>query len=230
MRRPRAASIDSTCGYAADLGLGRGCVTSASFFGLCDLAPESGTSLDRGRELSRADLCRQVLVVPRVSERNQLTPLLCCRVAEVIEVVDGFKRVRAARQPGWAQLRVELREADRAEAKLLMFWSHRAEGLSDLEEAWVVRSLYREDGLSQPEIARLLGRDKSWACRRLQLAEGLRPAWKGTPPEFCVPRPLGSVNQLPGQVAASPPPRPNRVVPLAMEDVGREVDGSELFV
>ena len=91
----------------------------------------------------------------------------------MIEVVDGFKRVRAARQPGWAQLRVELREADRAEAKLLMFWSHRAEGLSDLEEAWVVRSLYREDGLSQPEIARFLGRDKSWACRRLQLAEGL---------------------------------------------------------
>lgn len=106
-------------------------------------------------------------------EHGQLTPLLCCRVAEAIEVVDGFKRLRAARQIGWTHLRVEIREADRTQAKLLMFWSHRAEGLSDLEEAWVVRSLYREDGLTQPEIARLLGRDKSWACRRLQLAEGL---------------------------------------------------------
>jgi ParB/RepB/Spo0J family partition protein len=118
-------------------------------------------------EHSGADLARSL------REHGQLTPLLCCRVGEAIEVVDGFKRLRTARQLGWTQLRVEIREADRAEAKLLMFLSHRAEGLSDLEEAWIVRSFYREDGLSQPEIARRLGHDKSWVCRRLQLAEGL---------------------------------------------------------
>jgi ParB/RepB/Spo0J family partition protein len=119
-------------------------------------------SEESGRDLERS-----------LREHGQLTPLLCCRVSEAIEVVDGFKRLRAARQLGWAELRVEIREADRAEAKLLVFQSHRTEGLTDLEEAWVVRSLYREDGVSQPEIARRLGRDKSWACRRLQLAEGL---------------------------------------------------------
>ncbi|MEI7705523.1 MAG: KorB domain-containing protein, partial [Deltaproteobacteria bacterium] len=48
-----------------------------------------------------------------------------------------------------------------------------ANGLSSLEVAWLVRSLYREDALGQPEIARLLGRDKSWVCRKLMLAEGL---------------------------------------------------------
>lgn len=106
-------------------------------------------------------------------DHGQLTPLLCCRVAEVVEVVDGFKRLRAARELGWTELRVEIRDADRAEAKLLVFRSHRAEGLSDLEEAWVVRSLYREDRLTQPEIGRRLDRDKSWVSRRLQLAEGL---------------------------------------------------------
>ncbi|MGC4116547.1 MAG: KorB domain-containing protein [Myxococcales bacterium] len=37
----------------------------------------------------------------------------------------------------------------------------------------MVRSLYREDGLGQPQIARLLGHDKSWVCRKLALAEGL---------------------------------------------------------
>lgn len=36
-----------------------------------------------------------------------------------------------------------------------------------------MRSLYREDGLGQPQIARLLGHDKSWVCRKLSLAEGL---------------------------------------------------------
>jgi ParB/RepB/Spo0J family partition protein len=119
-------------------------------------------SEEGGRELARS-----------LREHGQLTPLLCCRVCAAIEVVDGFKRLRAARDLGWTELRVEIRDADRAEAKLLVFQSHRAEGLSDLEEAWVVRSLYREEGLSQAEVARRLGRDKSWVCRRLQLAEGL---------------------------------------------------------
>ncbi len=45
--------------------------------------------------------------------------------------------------------------------------------LAELEEAWLVRSLYREDRLSQPQIAMLLSRHKSWVCRRLALAEGL---------------------------------------------------------
>jgi ParB-like chromosome segregation protein Spo0J len=46
-------------------------------------------------------------------------------------------------------------------------------GMGELEEAWLVRSLYREDSLTQPEIGRLLGRHKSWVSRRLLLAEGL---------------------------------------------------------
>ena len=37
----------------------------------------------------------------------------------------------------------------------------------------VVHSLYRENGLTQEEIAVLFGRHKSWACRRLALKERL---------------------------------------------------------
>ena len=43
----------------------------------------------------------------------------------------------------------------------------------ELEEAWLVQSLVREDGLSQSEVAELLGRHKSWVCRRLALLEKL---------------------------------------------------------
>src|SRR4030042_986974 len=42
-----------------------------------------------------------------------------------------------------------------------------------MEEALVVQSLYREDGLTQVEIATLLGRDKSWVSRRISLIERL---------------------------------------------------------
>jgi hypothetical protein len=47
------------------------------------------------------------------------------------------------------------------------------QGLCELEEAWVVRSLVRICKLRQLEVADLLGRHKSWVCRRLQIAEQL---------------------------------------------------------
>ncbi len=51
--------------------------------------------------------------------------------------------------------------------------SNRREGLTEIEEAWIIHALHREDGLSQPEIGRLLGHHKSWVNRRLLLAEAL---------------------------------------------------------
>ena len=62
---------------------------------------------------------------------------------------------------------------DAAGAKAAMGILNHGRGLSELEEAWLVRSLYRDDGLTQPQIGRLLGRHKSWVSRRLLLAEGL---------------------------------------------------------
>jgi hypothetical protein len=46
----------------------------------------------------------------------------------------------------------------------------------ELEEAWIVQALVREDGLTQVEAAHLLGRHKSWVCRRLALLEKLSVA------------------------------------------------------
>lgn len=93
-----------------------------------------------------------------------------------LEVVDGFKRLRAARELGWMLLRVRVLPVDAAEAKAAIGILNHGRGLCELEEAWLVRSLYREDGLRQPQIGRLLGRHKSWVSRRLLLAEGLDEA------------------------------------------------------
>ncbi len=104
---------------------------------------------------------------------GQLTPVLCCQQGGRLEVADGFKRVAAARTLGWEQVRVQVHQTDGAGAKLLVWQSNRSTGLSDVEQAWVIRSLYRTEGLKQAQIAGLVGRDKSWVCRRLMLAEGL---------------------------------------------------------
>jgi ParB-like chromosome segregation protein Spo0J len=62
---------------------------------------------------------------------------------------------------------------DLVQAMVLVLQANASSHLAEVEEGWVVRSLYRDAHLSQPQIARLLGRHKSWVCRRLMLAEGL---------------------------------------------------------
>jgi ParB-like chromosome segregation protein Spo0J len=91
------------------------------------------------------------------------------------EVVDGFKRLAAARAvSGWSSLCARVIEADARSAKAAIYGLNRASGkTSELEEAWIVHALVREDGLPQVEVAALLGRHKSWVCRRLALIEKL---------------------------------------------------------
>jgi ParB-like chromosome segregation protein Spo0J len=104
---------------------------------------------------------------------GQLTPILACREAGRLTVIDGHKRVRGARALSWMRVWTQVCEGEHVNAKLLLWQCNQGHGLTDLEEAWVVRALYREDRLSQPQIAQLFGRHKSWVCRRLMLAEGL---------------------------------------------------------
>jgi len=96
--------------------------------------------------------------------------------ADGLEILDGFKRVRAARALGWSTLLARVDNVAVVDAKLRLCELHEHRGLTEIEEAWLVRSLYRDDGLSQPEIAQRMGRHKSWVCRRLMLVEALDPA------------------------------------------------------
>jgi len=128
-------------------------------------------------------LCAVRLCAPAVQEQmqlsfsklGQLTPVQAWRTSAGgdLEIFDGIKRWRAAQLLSWPKLRVEVHALDAAGAKVRLLLCNAAAGLSDLEEAWIVASLYREDKLDQPHIAQLLGHDKSWVCRRLTLAESL---------------------------------------------------------
>lgn len=130
-----------------------------------------------GEALSAVRLCApeaQQQMQLSLSTLGQLTPVQAYRVETRLETFDGLKRLRAARTLSWPKLRVEVHALDSAGAKVRLLRCNSAAGLSELEEAWLVRSLYRDDKLNQGQIARLLGRvDKSWVCRRLALAEDL---------------------------------------------------------
>jgi ParB-like chromosome segregation protein Spo0J len=108
---------------------------------------------------------------------GQVSPIVVCPREGRYELIDGFKRLGAARGLATrSHLSARVMEADDRAAKAAIYGLNRAGGRTrELEEAWIVHALVREDGLSQVEVAELLGRHKSWVCRRLALIERLGP-------------------------------------------------------
>jgi ParB-like chromosome segregation protein Spo0J len=106
---------------------------------------------------------------------GQLSPVVVCRREDRYELIDGFKRLAAARLLAQlSHLSGRLMEADERTVKAAIYGLNRAGGRTrELEEAWIVQALVREDGMSQVEVAELLGRHKSWVCRRMALIERL---------------------------------------------------------
>ena len=106
---------------------------------------------------------------------GQLSPVVVCRRGERYELIDGFKRLAAARRMAQIDfLSARLMVADERTVKAAIYGLNRAGGRTrELEEAWIIHALVREDGMTQVEVAELLGRHKSWVCRRLALLERL---------------------------------------------------------
>lgn len=106
---------------------------------------------------------------------GQMTPVVVSRMEKGrYEMLDGFKRLRAGRTLSLPSLNARILDLGiRAGKVALMQLNWIGKSISSMEEAMVVHSLYHEEGLSQVEIATLLGRHKSWVCRRVSLIERL---------------------------------------------------------
>lgn len=105
---------------------------------------------------------------------GQLSPIVGYPSDEKVVVVDGFKRLHAARRVGLDRLFVRhVHLSTRAAIAAIYGMNKGGRGLADLEQGFVVRELLRTQGLTQPEIGELLGRHKSWVSRRLALVERL---------------------------------------------------------
>src|ERR1700694_1056256 len=117
---------------------------------------------ERYRRYRLADAHAEGAMTQSLGRWGQLAPVVVCLRGEQWEVVDGFKRLAAARQLGWPTLLVRrLEGADERTVKAALYGLNRGQHLQELEEAWLVQALVREDGLAQNEVAELLGRHKS---------------------------------------------------------------------
>jgi ParB-like chromosome segregation protein Spo0J len=120
-------------------------------------------------------------MIQSLGRYGQISPLVVWPADDAWVLLDGFKRVEAAKQvPGLDTLSARLIDADPKTAKAAIYGLNRlSHRVHLLEEAWIVCALVREDRLTQWEAAQLLGHDKSWISRRLALVEKLCSAAQG---------------------------------------------------
>jgi ParB/RepB/Spo0J family partition protein len=144
----------------------------------------------------KAELCMEEIAVSEIGERygafrivspradaamvqsirkyGQISPVVCVKGQGGYELIDGFKRLRACRRLNQTTLRAKTMEVSGRVCKAAIIQLNQwGRSINEMEEALVLQSLHREDGLTQVEIAALLGRDKSWVSRRILLMERL---------------------------------------------------------
>ncbi len=89
-------------------------------------------------------------------------------------MIDGFKRFRASWQLGRPDLKATVLQVGERALKAAMFHLNKKHhSMTAMEEAVIVRALYREHGLTQEAVGTLLGYHKSWVSRRLALLDRL---------------------------------------------------------
>ena len=115
------------------------------------------------------------LMARSLAKYDQLAPVVYCQLEGSLVLVDGFKRLRAARTlKGITSLQARLLQVDEKNAKAAIFNLNRITTKpNELEESWIIYTLVHDDGLQQIDVAQMLGRHKSWINRRLALIERL---------------------------------------------------------
>jgi ParB/RepB/Spo0J family partition protein len=110
-----------------------------------------------------------------LTAHGQLTALVVVKRQSGLELIDGFKRHRAAEQMGWTTLRAVWMDVDEQAQWAAMLALNRVNhSMSVLEEALVLREMVTM-GMTQSGIGQMLNRHKTWVSRRIGLIERLHP-------------------------------------------------------
>ena len=113
-------------------------------------------------------------MIKSIRKYGQLSPVVCVKREGGYELIDGFKRLRACRSLNQMTLKARTMDGSGRVCKAAIIQLNQSgRSINEMEEALVLQSLHREDGLTQMEIAALLSRDKSWVSRRIALIERL---------------------------------------------------------
>jgi len=105
-----------------------------------------------------------------VREKGVITPLLVSRTENGYQLIAGERRWRAAQKAGLERVPVVVREATPSEAlELALIENIHRTDLNPIEEAAAYNNLLEQTGMTQEELARRVGRDRSSVTNFLRL-------------------------------------------------------------
>jgi len=115
-------------------------------------------------------------LVASVQQSGIVQPILVRRFGSRYQIIAGERRWRAARRAGLAKVPVVVRDVpDDRLLELALVENIQREDLSALEEAEAFRRLQEELHLTQEEVARRVGRERSTVANTLRLLRLGRP-------------------------------------------------------
>ncbi|NJD36921.1 MAG: ParB/RepB/Spo0J family partition protein [Geobacter sp.] len=113
-----------------------------------------------------------------IREKGVIQPLVVTKKEGCYEIIAGERRWRAAQKAGLRELPVVIREASEdAVMELALIENIQREDLNAIEEAQAYRSLVEHFGISQEEVARRVGKNRTTvtnAMRLLKLPEEIQ--------------------------------------------------------
>lgn len=137
------------------------------------------TSIRRNPNQPRQDFAEQELneLAESIRHNGLLQPVVVRpRPGGMFELVAGERRFRAMQQLGWTEVPVLVRDVDDRELLVLALVENlQREALSPLEEAEGYRVLTDSHGLSQAEVAKVVGKSRPAVANALRLL-GLPPS------------------------------------------------------
>jgi ParB family chromosome partitioning protein len=152
--------------------------------GLSALLPDSDPVREAGTEVPVGSLepnphqprlamepARLAELASSLRESGMVQPILVRRLAgDRYQIIAGERRWRAAQQAGLATVPVTVREVpDDRLLELALVENVQREELSALEEAQAYKRLHEELGLTQEDVARRVGKDRSTVANTLRL-------------------------------------------------------------
>lgn len=109
-------------------------------------------------------------LVASIETSGLLQPIVVRKHLDGYQLIAGERRWRAAQKLGWLKIPAVIKEADdRTLLTLALVENLQRDNLSAIEEATSYQRLLDEFQLSQAEVARLVGRDRSTIANALRL-------------------------------------------------------------
>ena len=113
-------------------------------------------------------------LVDSIERSGQIVPVITVKESDIFFVlIDGYLRIAALKRCGRDTVMAEIWPCKEAEALIRVLMRSHERKWETVEQALVIRELKDRHGLSQSEIARLMGHNQSWASRRLTLLDAL---------------------------------------------------------